>query len=332
MLHLDLLRLFAPIPSLAGEAKYIPYVDVYPSRQPEHLTVAKTLEYIIRDLTEAKNRLKYLDTEYNPSAIATWSARMGGGVSAQSPFGGEFFTTRGTRMNYFAATALLARALQWGGRAKEAHDQAWEICSFGLANGWYSFVVPAETRKMPADILLATYNEKIYDILARTLETQKNFCYKNEDVLFANNDDDYRETMLIQLDPVMQLNLSVRWQKPEGQIILSTEDPLGPVVRMSEAFYIVCEYLIENGRKDEALEYLNAFRFDRGIKSFIPETTTEADLLEILYIDMTREFMSEGQTFYLYKRLNRPIFNGNIPQDMTGRYVLPIPYSENAYL
>ncbi len=332
MLHLDMLRLFAPIPSLAGNATYIPYVDVYPSKQPQHLTVAKTLEYIIRDLAEAKNLLKYLDSEYNPWAIQTYSARMGGGTSTQSPLAGEFFTTRGTRMNYFAATALLARAYQWNGQAKEAYDQAWEIFDFNRTNGWYGFEVSATGRKMSDDILLASYNEKIYDILSATLESQKNFCYKNEDVLFAANGDDYRLTRLIQLDPVLQLNLSVRWQRPEGQIILSTEDPLAPVVRMSEALYIVCEYLIGNGKKGEALGYLNAFRFDRGVKSSIPEETTAADLLEILYNDMTREFMSEGQAFFLYKRLNRPIFNGNIPQDMTDRYVLPIPYSENAYL
>lgn len=55
------------------------------------------------------------------------------------------------------------------------------------------------------------------------------------------------------------------------------------------------------------------------------------EFLEVLYNEMTREFLSEGQTFFLYKRLNRPIYNGAEPLDMTGRYVLPIPYSEDVY-
>ena len=47
---------------------------------------------------------------------------------------------------------------------------------------------------------------------------------------------------------------------------------------------------------------------------------------------MTREFMSEGQTFYLYKRLNRSLYNGTGSIDMNGKYVLPLPDSEINYI
>ena len=48
-----------------------------------------------------------------------------------------------------------------------------------------------------------------------------------------------------------------------------------------------------------------------------------------MYMDATRESIAEGQTFYLYKRLNRDMYNGEYPIDMSGgKYVIPLPDSE----
>ena len=52
--------------------------------------------------------------------------------------------------------------------------------------------------------------------------------------------------------------------------------------------------------------------------------------LEALYNDETREFLAEGQTFYLYKRLNRDMYNGAYPIDMDGKYIVPLPDSETS--
>ncbi|MFR4036735.1 MAG: hypothetical protein ACLTZT_02395 [Butyricimonas faecalis] len=42
--------------------------------------------------------------------------------------------------------------------------------------------------------------------------------------------------------------------------------------------------------------------------------------------------MTEGQTFFMFKRLNRDIFNGSSDIKMTPeKWVVPIPYSESAY-
>jgi hypothetical protein len=99
---------------------------------------------------------------------------------------------------------------------------------------------------------------------------------------------------------------------------------------MSEMIYIMCEYLADVNLS-RAIELLQYLKVARGVIDPLNPALTRADFLEMLYNDMTREFMTEGQTFFLYKRLDAPIYNGYFPQDMTGRYVLPIPHSESAY-
>ena len=47
-----------------------------------------------------------------------------------------------------------------------------------------------------------------------------------------------------------------------------------------------------------------------------------------LRMEYLREFLGEGQIFYLYKRLNKSMYNGAYPIEMTGKYVVPLPDSE----
>ena len=56
---------------------------------------------------------------------------------------------------------------------------------------------------------------------------------------------------------------------------------------------------------------------------------TKDDFLDRLYNDATREFIVEGQTFYLYKRLNKDMYNGEYPIKMDGKYIIPLPDSES---
>ena len=103
--------------------------------------------------------------------------------------------------------------------------------------------------------------------------------------------------------------------------------PLLPVMRMSEVFYIMSEYLADHNLT-EAISILNTLKRARGADEVGTSLTRDA-FLEVLYNDATREFIAEGQTFYLYKRLNRSMYNGEYPIDMTGKYVIPLPDSES---
>ena len=74
-------------------------------------------------------------------------------------------------------------------------------------------------------------------------------------------------------------------------------------------------------------------RAKRGCKLKIEQETTKEVLLEILYNDIIRETLTEGQTFFMFKRLNRDIYNGatNIEMKPENWYA-PLPDGETSYL
>jgi hypothetical protein len=338
LVHFDLLRLFTPATRVDDGRLYMPYVTTFPDRQPEHLTVSATLERIIADLEQARSLLSRYDT-----VVVTSSTYQNRFQTNYSSTYGTFFLTRGTRFNYFAATGILARAYQWragNGDMERAYHAARNVYGFSTNRTWFSFT-PASNlavtennvfRKMPHDILFAPFNNNLYTIVAAGAGySSTSFFYKNDEFLFEMDLDDFR-LYLINTDKT-----SRRWSMPTGNqngsptnTIIQYQGPLAPVVRLSEMIYIMCEYLAEVDLP-RAITLLTSVRTARGAKRSLGSPSKETFLQE-LRLEMTREFMSEGQTFFLYKRLNLPIYNGLGYMDMTGRYVLPIPHSESAYI
>ena len=56
--------------------------------------------------------------------------------------------------------------------------------------------------------------------------------------------------------------------------------------------------------------------------------TTEMGYIEAMLTDARKEFIGEGQSFYLFKRLNLPVFDGVQNIDFRNLYTLPVPKSE----
>jgi hypothetical protein len=338
LVHFDLLRLFAPSAKADDGRTYIPYVTIFPERQPVHLTVTDALDQIIADLERAKTLLSEVDTVYNINRMRSYTSRLQPSTSNNAT---TFFSTRGTHFNYFAASAILARAYQWKGDAEKAYNAALDVYRYSTTQTWFTFTPAANLsttennifRKMPQDIIFALYNNNMYALVAAaTVNTSQSFYLKNDNYLFEGTyADDYRAN-LINLDKT-----SRRWTIPTANQTLSPtadiikyQGPLAPVVRLSEMIYIMCEYLA-GVDLPQAVTLLAKVKTARGSKTPVRGATKE-EFLQDLYLDMTREFMSEGQTFFLYKRLNAPMYNGAGNINMTGRYVLPIPYSESAYI
>ena len=352
LLHFDLLRLYAPSPAADDGKLYIPYVTVYPEHQPRHLSVTAVMDSIISDLKRARDMLAYNDTLYNVNAVNGVKVRFHG-VST-SVKGGFFFSNRGGRMNYFAATALLARAYLYKGDKTNAYRYAEEVYRYSTGKSYFGFT-PASAfelwdkngwpQKMYDDILMAAYNEKMYDIYKDELNSQSkeiNFYLNKIDNLYSSDANDFRKTKLINSSwddwEEVWTYLSNRWSKPadltysEAQDVAAYQGPIAPVIRMSEVYYIMCECLAEEGKVDEATRLLQTVRTARGAINPLAPGMTKDDFLIILHKEIVKEFMTEGQTFFLYKRLNEPVYNGSYGIDMTGKWVLPAPYSETAYM
>ena len=132
-IQFDMLRLFAPAPSTnPGDRKFIPYVNTYPSYISNPKTVNECLELIAKDLIDAKQLL--------------WKYDSAGSFSRSNNFelagSGEkiFLIRRGFHLNYWAATALLARvylqmqnydeALRYANLALEQNNQLFDWNAF----------------------------------------------------------------------------------------------------------------------------------------------------------------------------------------------------------
>lgn len=82
----------------------------------------------------------------------------------------------------------------------------------------------------------------------------------------------------------------------------------------------------------QAIALFNDLRLARGAKEKIASDISPDNLMDKLVNDIIRETLTEGQTFFMYKRLNRNIFNGETDIMMEARnWTLPIPYSETAF-
>lgn len=340
LMHFDILRLFAPAPVVNDNNAFVPYVKAYPTIQPTRLTTAEVLKNIIEDLEYAKTNLAVNDTLYNSKMMTTRDYRFTSG-SAVDAKGGPFFGFRGTRFNYFAATALLARAYQYSGDKENAYKNAMDVYRYHTAKTWFKFTSSSDIiielpnnrhTRLYDDILFAFNNSNVSTLFASWLSSnyfRSRLVIKNTANLFGADADDFRWTRLI------YSNYSLKWEPKtasgwSNSNIIAVEDPLLPVIRLSEVYYILCEYLADKDLS-KGIQLLQELRIARGAKTALDPAMPKDKFLEAVYNDATREFICEGQTFFLYKRLNRPMYNGTTPIDMTGKYVLPLPNSERAY-
>ena len=80
--------------------------------------------------------------------------------------------------------------------------------------------------------------------------------------------------------------------------------------------------------KEVAADFIGTVRLMRGISSDVKSDTYE-QLIEEVILEARREFVGEGQLFYLYKRLNHPVIRNNANVELTtAQYCLPMPANE----
>ena len=99
-----------------------------------------------------------------------------------------------------------------------------------------------------------------------------------------------------------------------------------PLIRSTEMRYIMAEYYARKGNFPEAQDILTRIRNSRGCTESITVTDWNSFVRELIN-DARREWISEGQLFYLYKRLNASVNFGRGEERPLQRseYLLPIP-------
>lgn len=327
-LHFDLLRCFGVSYAQNPDMPAIPYCDELTQKVFPQLTVSQVAKRIEEDLLAAEKLLVH-----DP-------IKTGETITEMNDNG--YLINREVHLNYYAVKGVLARLYMWTRQYDLAKTYAEEIVNsnaFIWANGDemskgydYSFVT---------EQLFALNNLKL-STLADTYFSEDNnsqsFSLSSKTLLdyFDNNTDDYRYLYQYQ-NGLESEHVDYRYllkfhpSKIENENSPSaTTKPASyysnkiPLIRLSEMYLILseCAY-IESGN---GLTPLNELRKARNL---LPLENMPFDFYSELIKEYRREFIGEGQLFFLYKRLNSDRIIGSDADVIVNKaYTFPLPISE----
>lgn len=340
--HLDLLRMFAPAPKADDGQKYIPYVTDSESTINMPLTVPEILGKIETDLLQAHAEIIQFDTL---NTVASESVNNGDEMTYREFFLITWFTDFSAegvaefwqypvfRLNSINVYALLARAYSYAGKLQEAAEIAGEIIDNNNWNWTFedSWELEDNRKKLSKNTLFSLYNEKNADFYEPYQTVDNALYYRNISGIFSNYED-YRYKYITQ--PLNSQRVSGKNKKGNADIFFI------PILRLTELYYIQGEYLASIHRFNEAADILSYLKESRGdYMSDFSSITVGSDneiryenYLKAMLEDARLEYMGEGQSWYMYKRVNRPLYDGAKYTDFGKKYVLPIPDSENVIL
>ena len=340
----DLLRIYAPSPSSVGFSEdnrtFIPYVNVYPSYINDHQTVSYCLGQIIADLKEAQRILEEVDKE---SSMTTNYRFKIAGVSQN-----QFAESRGYRLNYYAVTAELARVYLYAGKNAEAYAEAKKIIDEENKTGYFkastsSYGFRNGNMKMYDNMIFGLYSPK--ELVEWDQEInhssdganeERYLCLDSEvakELYGDEKDSDWRFKYQLEEKYYGYYYRTLKYYKQtESTTIGEINNQTIPMIRMSEVYYIAAEAIFDTNPQ-EAQGYLELVKKGRGVSKKFGNVTNKAEFINLLVNDARREFLGEGQIFYMYKRLNRTMpassyySNPVLPTDEN--MILPKPDSES---
>lgn len=365
LMQFDLLRLFAPASINDDGGNYVPYVEQYPDIQANGIGVKLYMEKVIADLEKARELVMEFDTSaLGESVSASGGARfmnelefdMEGYVDEKVE---SFFKGRGYRLSYYSITALLARAYQYIENHEKAFELAKEVVEFKVKGDYYEYQLykdnfddylfsSANNRKdlkVISNLVFAVYNEKAYDEFSLdyyyALQGAPNLMgwlpinRENLNLFVLNGQDessvDYRNKYMIFL-AAGAYPLSGKWYLSDDEETRDQNASIIPVIRATEMYYIMAEYYARQGIWGEAQRILSDVRTARGCTEQLNIHDWNS-FERVLLNEAAREWIAEGQLFYLYKRLNAPVNWGrpgvqNRPFTRA-EYLLPIPENQS---
>lgn len=346
-LQFDMLRLFAPAPvTNPGARKFTPYVDMYPAYVSQPKTVEECLTAVIEDLKEAKKLLWKIDSV---SLFHTSGAFNSVGNDV-------FLSRRGYRLNYWAATALLARVYLYAQKENEALEQASEVIEFAIEKGIFPFKDNTSNgdTKFYSDVIWGLHVidlSKLYNVLNQPVATNPTYLCINEaednyfgedlntrnDVITSN---DRRYTYWIEdMDNYHYDYRFKKYDESKSGNLMEISNTMVVMIRMSEVYYIAAEVLAKQGGEGltKAKSYLKFVKQGRGLRTSdksvlaVDNASSSDAFMNVLINDMRRDWIGEGQTFYIYKRLNKDIPSDAYTGTVTASekiFVVPLPEGE----
>ncbi|RAJ06466.1 SusD-like starch-binding protein associating with outer membrane [Chitinophaga skermanii] len=331
-IHFDLVRLFghsnfAGRPELAGKLA-IPYATEYGKKIAPQLSYTDLFTKLEGDVNAALELLKKDDPIYagnqHPKAYYSYVNSDG------------FYNNRNLRMNYYAALALKARLLQWQGSAAKmaaARDAANEVIQYAPAKlitnapsgntvlrgeDLFSLNVQA-FNNLTDNFLTATDATNTFAVFMLQANAEELYETSQPEIGLA----DYRFNTMTSLQ--MRGRVPVKLRQDANSFDSRNRIPL---IRISEMYYIAAEDYKQTN-KAKAIEYLNTVRQARGILKDIAASASSDDIQTEITKEYRKEFVSEGQLFYYYKRRGFTTFPGLSAGKVANDELYMLPYPDN---
>jgi len=331
--HLDILRLFGPIPTAPTVGNNLAYVTTLSKNINNRVAFTAFQTALLKDLADAEALLKDTDP------ITKYSIVQLKAPSSSLALPDTYFGYRDIRMNYYAVKALQARAQLWFNNPQQAYLCAKEIIDAKNTDGTNKFNLGGSADFAAGDFVLT--KEHIFGLYDFNMFNKYTQRYANgtfrkgttattiTNQLYGNTGTDIRESSLwelITLPNTSKAYIIKKYRTSDLQPTDNTKDYKQiPMLRLSEMYLIAAE----TASYAEGVEYLRQFRVARNVGQSSQPANTAALQIEVLK-EYRKEFYAEGQGFFAYKRVNAPkasfLF---VPSAATLNYLLPLPYMES---
>lgn len=310
-LHFDLMRLFAPSFAMKDQEKYMPYVTLYSRENTSLSTLDELADLLIRDIEAAETLLEH------------------------DMLGGTGVVDRKIKINKLAVKGLKARLFLYMNNKAGAYE---------LAKG----VIDAKQislRPENQDINLdrSIHEEHLFSLYAESFEERVTNAVTPEAGLQASVPYYFTDEFKIRTGIFEDQSTDVRYKAPSFQVYKGILTPhkfvyvdLPPGTRNAKRFYIPLiklseMYLIAAESAPtaaEGLSYLNTLCTNKGLLQF----GATVDLQEEIQQEYRKDFFTEGQLFYYYKRLaTRQVKDSPVTDMSNTEYVFPMPENEKIY-
>jgi len=331
-MHFDLMRMFAPAYTGNEKTTAIPYVDTYERARTTHISEENVIKKVIADLDKAETLLKNGNDPIISKVTNVFSGK------------GNFLANRQYRMNYWAVLALKARVYLYIGDKVNALKYAMQVINSGL----FPWVEESSlTGKYPDRVFVP---ELIFAINVPKLSTYYTNYFTAEKYSLSDgwghysmnvfeDANDYRYLYLMTEDKEKNKVISCKYdQTPNSGSNL--KQATVPLIRLGEMYLIAAECNI-GSNPAETVRLLRELKLHRGYLSTdrgISDTSDAATLLGYVKKEMRKETYAEGQTFFMYKRLQvnaipdfNPWWSGATVTMQPSYYTFPIPEDESEY-
>ncbi|MBO9675420.1 MAG: RagB/SusD family nutrient uptake outer membrane protein [Sphingobacteriaceae bacterium] len=345
MLHLDLLKYFGPVIKTDGlETAAIPYYNQTGTIAQKKKNTKQVLDLIENDLQEASILLA------NDPIIKIGRT---GNANANPLDYNSILDRRGTRMNYYAVLALLARKSQWEGNQGEAFIRAKRVVDeleksnavglipsasiasnyqpdlrFAAENIFGLYVNDFKKQNITSGVLPNLQDGYVtstallpdYDFLNTNLYTKSG----------SGSTNDYR--LLYWFASYQNVYHLIKFQITDDASTFYNQYEVS-MISLAEMYYIMAEASIDSNPQN-AIDILNKLRKSRNLVTPITysDNLTRQQLLQYIIDEARKQSIGEGYMFGMYKRLYTDFSrkSGTVTASKS-IYVLPVPADENIY-